>query len=647
MGSATDSGGTSRRSIWLRRLYRVMPRALGLRGRIVLLVLIALLPMLVLFIVHTRQEREWLLGEAENRALLIARSWNQHNGEYLDEANVLLRLIDDISPGGNDCVQKLALLAYQTHWHAEVAIVDHAGKVLCSSQTDSTIAGRLDPNYLNDLFDSRLLEISEFKLDEHGQSVAFAGLRLPKGTDGAGRAAVTVIDLDEIQRRTEPVAQGMQYGVMVLGRDGIILAEHPENAARLGTRLPGDHPLMPAVNMQIEGVTTGREADGGERIFAFSQLPQTGAKIIVELARADALGGADKAITGMLIALAIVALLAAGGAWLTAELSVLRWVAVLRNAAIAFARRDLDHRAIVPKRAGEFATLAKAFNGMAEIVAMRQHELEQRVAERTAELTEAQHELMKQERFSAIGQLAASVAHELRNPLGAAKNTVHTIQEIATAKQVDVARPISRLERSLMRCERIIANLLDYVYVGEPKRRTVNFELWLSECLDTQALPAGIALVPDFAAPDAAIAIDAGRLPLVIANVVDNAVQAIMEFPDGQPSGVITIATSVVDEMLTLSISDTGLGITAENLPRIFESLFSTRSFGMGLGLPTARKIVEQHAGTIAVASELGEGTRVTIALPIAAKDAGDKNTDNKNTAGKNGNGAETVRAVA
>lgn len=638
MASVTDSGASSRRRRWLQRLYRFLPRALGLRGRIVLLVLIALLPMLMLFIVHTRQEREWLLGEAENRALLIARSWNQHNGEYLDEANVLLRLVDGINPSGSDCEQKLGLVTYQTHWRAEVAIVDRAGKVMCSSRSDSTIAGRLDPSYLNDLFESRLLEISEFKLDENRQSVAFVGLRLPKGADGAERAAVTVINLDAIERRTEPVAQGMQYGVMVLGRDGLILAEHPEDEARLGTRLPSDHPLMPAVNMQIEGVTTGKEADGSDRIFAFSQLPQTGAKIVIELARADALGAADKAISGILVALAIVAVLAAGAAWLTAELSVLRWVAVLRNAAIAFARRDLDHRAIVPKRAGEFATLAKAFNGMAEIVAMRQQELEQRVAERTAELTAAQNELMKQERYSAIGQLAASVAHELRNPLGAAKNTVHTIQEIATIKSVDVARPIGRLERSLTRCERIIANLLDYVYVGAPKRHTVNFELWLGEYLDAQSLPTGIALVRDLAATDAVVAIDAGRFQLVIGNVIDNAVQAIMEHADGQPSATITVATAVAGERLKLSIADTGRGIATETLPLIFDSLFSTRSFGMGLGLPTARKIVEQHEGTIAVESEPGEGARVTIALPLAA---------HKNADAKNAGGAENIRAVA
>jgi K+-sensing histidine kinase KdpD len=166
---------------------------LGLRGRIVLLVLIALLPMLILFVVPTRQERLWLLGEAEDRALLIARAWNQHNGEYLDEANVLLRLVNDVSPSGGACEQKLGLVTYQTQWRAEVAIIDRAGEVLCSSKSESTIAGRLDPSYLGDLFESRLLEISEFKLDENAQSVAFAGLRLPKAAAGAITIATRVV----------------------------------------------------------------------------------------------------------------------------------------------------------------------------------------------------------------------------------------------------------------------------------------------------------------------------------------------------------------------------------------------------------------------------------------------------------------------
>ena len=239
-------------------------------------------------------------------------------------------------------------------------------------------------------------------------------------------------------------------------------------------------------------------------------MPQTGAKVVIELGRADALGAADNAVDGILIALALVALLAAGGAWLLAELTVLRWVSVLTGAAIAFGRRDLDHRAVVPKHAGEFATLAKAFNDMAEMLALRQHELERRVAERTAELTVAQNELVKQERYSAIGQLAASVAHELRNPLGAARNTAHTIGDVAKHNHLEITRPLGRLERSLSRCERIIANLLDYVYAGELKRRAVKVDRWLGACLDAQLLPAGVTLVRDLDAAGAVAAVDGG-----------------------------------------------------------------------------------------------------------------------------------------
>jgi signal transduction histidine kinase len=625
MVAEVGTNGLPLTRVALRRLHRWLPRTIGLRGRIVSLVLIALLPTLALFVIHTRQERDWLLAEAENRALLIARSWNQHNGEYLDEANVLLRLTADVSPSGTDCTQKLATVTVQTHWREEVAIVNRNGEVLCSSRSDSLINGALDHDYLSDLLDSRLLEISEFKLGANGQSIAFAGLRLPKGSDGVEKAAVTVIDLAEIQNRTAPVAQGIEYETTVLGRDGLILARHPGSVAALGQRLPSDHPLMPAVNLQIEGVTTGRGTDGIDRIYAFTQLPQTGAKIVIALPRSVALGAEDQAVTRILVTLGVVTVLAAGAAWLLAELSVLRWVSVLTGAAIAFGRRDLDYRAVVPRGAAEFSTLAKAFNGMAGLLADRQHELEQRVAERTAELTVAQAELMKQERYSAIGQLAASVAHELRNPLGAAKNTVHTIHDIATARSVDIGRPIGRLERSLARCERTIENLLDYVYTGDLKRRSMRFERWLEECLDAQSLPAGVTLIRSFDTADAVVAVDNGRLALVIGNVVDNAVQAILDADKTPPGGTITLTTHIepARSRLVLTVADTGHGIAAETLPRIFESLFSTRSFGLGLGLPTARKIVEQHHGTMTVTSAIGRGTCVTITLPLSTERSG------------------------
>ena len=623
-----------------------LPRHFGLRGRIVLLVVIASLPTFALFVFHTRHERQWLLNQAEDRALQIARAWNEHNGEYLDEANVLLRLTDGIAPRGGDCVQKLGFLGWQTHWTAEVAIVGRDGEVLCSSQSDSIITGHLDKLYLADLFDTRSLEISEFQRDDHGRSIAFAGLRLPLGADGIQKAAVTVIDLAEIQRRTGAAAEGLPYTVMVLGRDGTILAQHPESQAGLGARLPGNHPLVPSVNLQIEGATAGVGPDGVEQIFAFTQVPQTGAKVVVALPRDAVLGAEDQAVKGILIAMVFVALLAALGAWLMAELSVLRWVSELTQAAIAFGRRDLDHRAKVPKRAHEFSTLATAFNGMATMLAERHRELEtardvaesatravqsaneeleRRVVERTSALTAAQSELMKQERFSAVGQLASTLAHELRNPLSAARNTVFVIQSVATASGVDVGRPIHRLERSIMRCDRIIANLSDYVYDGDLKRRVANGQRWLDDYLEGQTLPDGIALVRQFEAPDARVSIDPSRLQLVIANILDNAVQAILDANGIRPAR-ITISTVVTDRLL-VTVEDTGTGIAPEVMPHIFETLFSTRGFGMGLGLPTARNIVEQHGGSITVDSAIGKGTVVTVSLPLARETSSDAKT--------------------
>jgi signal transduction histidine kinase len=595
-------------------ISRTLARAGSLRLRIVLLVVTALLPTFVLFLIHTQQEQQWLLGEAENRAMLIARAWNEHNSEYLDEANVLLRLMNEISPDGADCTQNLAALAVEMHWSAEIAFIDRSGRVLCSSQRNSALAEKLDASYVDDLFDSHLLAISDFIVDKSGRSAAFAGLRQSKG-GGAARAAIAIIDLAAIQGRSASVTQGTPYAVTVVGRDGIVLARHPEGNIVLGKRLPADYPLMPELNVQVEGVATGRDAAGIQQIYAFSQVPQTGAKVVIELPREAVLGAEDQAVERILAALVIVTLFAAGGAWLMAEMSVLRWVSELTTAAIAFGRRDLDHRAIVPKRLGEFATLANAFNSMAEMLSLRQHELERRVAERTAELTVAQAELLKQERYSAIGQLAASVAHELRNPLGAAKNTLHTIEEIATARQLDIVRPVERLERSLSRCEQTIDNLVDYVDAGDLTRQDVLFERWLDEWLDAQRLHPSIELVRDFAAPQAMVALDNHQLALAIDNILDNAVRAILD-GGAKESGKVTVTLRAA-EKLTLAFEDTGAGLDAETLTRIFDPFFSTRGFGLGLGLPTARKIIEEHGGTVTAESQVGFGTRLTVILPL------------------------------
>jgi len=243
--------------------------------------------------------------------------------------------------------------------------------------------------------------------------------------------------------------------------------------------------------------------------------------------------------------------------------------------------------------------------------------LERRVEERTRELREAQDELLKKERLSALGQLTATVAHELRNPLSAIRNTAYAIRETAGPDALRFERPLARLERSILRCENLISDLLHFTRPKEVKRTPVDFDGWLAEILDEQKMPDGFVLEQQLKAGGALVALDAERFQRVIINLLENAVQAIDGSATRDAARFIAVATSA-SKSLEIRITDSGPGIPAEVLPRIFEPLFSTKSFGTGLGLPTVKQIVEQHGGTIAITSEAGHGARVTIRLPIA-----------------------------
>jgi signal transduction histidine kinase len=262
--------------------------------------------------------------------------------------------------------------------------------------------------------------------------------------------------------------------------------------------------------------------------------------------------------------------------------------------------------------------------GVAVMVAMiaRQFRIHARLAAVQAEKIEVEHarllteaELLKKERLSVLGQLTATVAHELRNPLSAIRNTLFSVKEMANGAGLTLDRPISRMERSIERCNRIIGDLLEYARHRELRRASVDLEGWLHDVLAEQQVPAGIALTEDFHAPNQPIAIDAERVRRVVINLIDNAAQAMGELP-ADAERRISVRTSADDDGVAIQVADTGPGISPENLTRIFEPLFSTKSFGTGLGLATVKQIVGQHGGTIDVDSTVGRGTCFTVRLP-------------------------------
>ncbi|HVA13073.1 MAG TPA: ATP-binding protein, partial [Stellaceae bacterium] len=246
-------------------------------------------------------------------------------------------------------------------------------------------------------------------------------------------------------------------------------------------------------------------------------------------------------------------------------------------------------------------------------------ELARRVEERTAELKAAQGELVRKERLSALGQLTATMAHELRNPLSAIRNTLFAVKETASTKGIDLERPISRVERSVARCDRIINDLLDYTRVKELHLSDLAPDPWIEEVLSEQRLPAGIGLERRLDA-DCTVAVDPERMRRVLINLIDNAAQAMT---DETCERKITVTTALAGDCFELVVADTGGGIAADVLPKVFEPLFSTKSFGTGLGLPMVKQIIEQHGGTIEIVSVIGTGTRVIVRLDRLAQQKG------------------------
>jgi signal transduction histidine kinase len=248
-------------------------------------------------------------------------------------------------------------------------------------------------------------------------------------------------------------------------------------------------------------------------------------------------------------------------------------------------------------------------------------ELEQRVDERTSELWQAQSELVKRERLATLGQLTATVSHELRNPLGAMRSSIYLLQNHVTDGDPRLRRAADRIDRNITRCDNIIDELLDFTRIHDLQTESVRLDDWLASVLDDQDMPAGIAVHREPGAPGAVAAFDTDRLRRAVINIYDNACQAMGEQPDadrGKSAGTLRVRTRVQNNRMELLFADTGPGIPDAEIERVFEPLYSTRGFGVGLGLPMVRQIMEQHGGGIEIFSAVGTGTEVTLWLPRA-----------------------------
>lgn len=251
--------------------------------------------------------------------------------------------------------------------------------------------------------------------------------------------------------------------------------------------------------------------------------------------------------------------------------------------------------------------------------------LEDRVEKKSRELEQAHHSLLHTEKLASVGKLAATVAHEINNPLfGILTNARlakrQVLQTELLAEQKDkLTGKLGIIERESQRCGEIVKNLLQFSRQSPLHIETVSIDTVVERTLALirhSFQLQNIQLNVDLQHNGAAVRGDPGQLQQVLLALLVNASEAM---PQG---GQVTISTQAEKKHLVICISDNGPGIPEEIQERIFEPFFSTKedSHRTGLGLAIASGIVEQHSGSIHLVSSPGKGARFTIRLPIAVE---------------------------
>jgi signal transduction histidine kinase len=229
-----------------------------------------------------------------------------------------------------------------------------------------------------------------------------------------------------------------------------------------------------------------------------------------------------------------------------------------------------------------------------------------------AEIDKKTQELRKSERFSAIGELATMVAHDLRNPLQGIANAAFYLKRSPAAGPKE-KEMIGLIEEDVKYSDKIISDLLDYSRTMRLEINETDPQALVMQSLSMIAVPPSIVLHNEVESKTP-LKLDVDKIRRAIVNIVTNAIDAM---PNG---GSLLIRTVESESSLQFIFSDTGVGMSKEVMQRIFTPLYTTKAKGMGFGLSICKRIIEAHGGHIAVDSTPGRGTTFTITLPKEVK---------------------------
>ena len=254
--------------------------------------------------------------------------------------------------------------------------------------------------------------------------------------------------------------------------------------------------------------------------------------------------------------------------------------------------------------------------------------LEEMVKERTHELEAAHEEIVKREKLSVLGRMTAMVSHELRNPLGVIHSSAYYLKSKLGGADEKILKHLQRIDQQVGHCDSIVDELLEYTRSRSSVMDKGDMTPWIEEVLDQMTIPDQVSLVRKLSPDLPIVRFDGEKLRRVVINLVDNALQAVMERQERkrmkdkddpyQPQ--VKVSASVVEDGVCIEMEDNGIGMDEETVNQAFEALFTTKARGTGLGLAIVKKIIEEHGGSVTLKSEPDRGTKVFVKIPLLTR---------------------------
>ena len=605
--------------------------------RLCILVLIAIFPAIVIQGYNEYELRKAREADIRQQVIQITRQFGEEIGELREGARQLLLALTQLPAvrlrDTDSCSEHFTALKSQYANYTVLAAADTGGRIFCSSApiTNWSVA---DKPFFRRAMAQDGLAVGNYWADPTtGQRMIHFAVKFG---DDDGRTAGVVfagLDLGWLSEHLKERGLSPTSSILIADREGNIIARLPNPEVLVGKNMRKSHEAI------MDGATAGWEeavgVDGTTRIFGYvpPALPPRDFFLSAGQSKVEAFAAIDNA-TKRGVALIIAGLLAATLAAILGARRFLREpIKGLLSVATEWRNGNDDARVRVQDPASEIGHLGAAFNGMADALAAR-HAAQKRAEEQLRQLNATLESRVEQRTIElanankAKSMFLANMSHELRTPLNA-------IIGFSEMMQHQILGPIGapaykeyaeHIHESGMHLLSLVEDMLDLSKVEAGKLEIERMPAKLGTLLAKSlvmlrptAEAAKVAIVVD-GDPSAwpVLGCDALKLKQVFVNLLGNAIKFT---PAG---GQVTVSEEIDDVSLRIRISDTGVGMRAEEIPLVVQPFYRTSSAydakhqGAGLGLPFAKAVVELHGGSLAIESRLTSGTTVTITLPLA-----------------------------